>query len=187
MLVVSCIQCTETGPQPQPCRLQSCRHRKAEFKDEETFTDGEAFQKCLGHAVEVWKYDLEDSYLLPRKVADMCREEKSGKGMVFNKINVAQTKNSLFPLSGGLFKGDYGSHGAEFILLDVPETGARGVRGVKITGDLNVPFSETSFEVVDDRPLIIPEEAQKSLRDLATYMEIRGSTIVSIHHISEGN
>ena len=91
--------------------------------------------------------------------------------VIFNKINVAQTRNSEFPLSGGLFKGDYGSHGAEFILLDVPETGVKGVRGVKITGDLNVPFSETSFEVVDDRPLIIPEEAQKSLRDLATYME----------------
>ena len=40
-----------------------------------------------------------------------------------------------------------------------------------MTGDPNVPFSTTSFEIIEERPLIIPEEAQSSNQALITYSE----------------
>ena len=48
-------------------------------------------------------------------------------------------------------------------------TNRNPVTGVKMTGGLDVPFNITSFEVVDERPLIIPEWAQEGYGALYEY------------------
>ena len=94
------------------------------------------------------------------------------------KVDVKSEGLEVFPIQGGLFKGDYGSHGVEFIRLEMPwvapmvwphRSGPKGVKGVKMTGDPNVPFRHTSFKITDNRPLIIPREAQTSFEALYEY------------------
>ena len=44
----------------------------------------------------------------------------------------ALRRSTTFPVAGGLFKGDYGSdaHGVEFIHLQLPAEGAKGIEAV---------------------------------------------------------
>jgi len=69
----------------------------------------------------------------------------------------------------GLFKGDYGPHGVELIHVQIPSVGFRYLRGVKITGDPNVPFGKMTFEVEDDRCLNIPTESQRSCQSILQF------------------
>jgi F-box protein 31 len=46
----------------------------------------------------------------------------------------------------GLFKGDFGPSGLEFVMLTYEEGGAK-VKAIKITGDPNIPVDQVAFEV----------------------------------------
>ena len=70
------------------------------------------------------------------------------------------------PLAPGLFTGDYGGHGTEIIHLQLGGHGGTYLRGVKITGDPNVPAGEVTFEVTDPRCLDLTRQEQKSLSDI---------------------
>jgi len=70
------------------------------------------------------------------------------------------------PIRPGLFKGTYGAHGIELIKLELTHAGMDEAKGVKVTGDPNVPFGEISFLLEDDRCLDIPPDHQMQMEDL---------------------
>ena len=69
------------------------------------------------------------------------------------------------PITPGLFVGQYSVHGSEFIRVEVLEDSAY-LRGTKVTGDPNVPFDQTSFEVSRPECLDISLENQSSCNQL---------------------
>lgn len=159
---------------------------------------GVAVDRCIQHALNEWKWDDKTVEWNDRKLKDLSQTEELGFGantnneipksclplslMILDKVDVKIEGIELFPIKGGLFKGDYGSHGVEFIRLEMPcpwmapmvwphKGGPKGVQGVKITGDPNVPFRQNSFKITDNRPLIIPKQAQTSMQALKQYMK----------------
>ena len=76
------------------------------------------------------------------------------------------------PIPPGLFQASYGPHGIELIRLEVPlDSSISGMRGVKVTGDPNVPFDKTTFEIDAPGCLNIPLEEQRSCRSLERFLE----------------
>lgn len=88
------------------------------------------------------------------------------KFMVLREYNLSFEYNRLrwpifkktFPLEPGLFKGSYGAHGLELIMLRFEETEKDGyiqikAKGEKITGDPNVPANQVSFHANLDFPI----------------------------------
>ena len=60
----------------------------------------------------------------------------------YKKLNLDPTENFVGPIAPGVFTGDYGSHGGEFIQLVAGFGGLSDTRGVKLTGDPNIPFDK---------------------------------------------
>ena len=73
------------------------------------------------------------------------------------------------PFPEGLFKGDYGPHGVELIHVQLPATGIKGLKGIKVTGDPNVPFDKITFEVDEERCLNMPKDAQQSCNSIIQF------------------
>ncbi|KAJ3595798.1 hypothetical protein NHX12_002212 [Muraenolepis orangiensis] len=68
-------------------------------------------------------------------------------------------------LRPGLFKGTYGSHGLEIIMLSFHGGTARAT---KLTGDPNVPAGQLTLEVDLSRPVVLPDlERQRSIEELS--------------------
>uniref|UniRef100_A0A8C4QQP3 Uncharacterized protein n=1 Tax=Eptatretus burgeri TaxID=7764 RepID=A0A8C4QQP3_EPTBU len=68
------------------------------------------------------------------------------------------------PLLPGLFKGTYGSHGLELVLLSFHGESAHVT---KITGDPNVPAGQTSLQIDMSQPLVLDHlEQQQNLQAL---------------------
>ena len=98
---------------------------------------------------------------------EKCRETfYSSTSAWYKRINHNFLNQHLKPLPEGLFKGDYGPHGVELIHVQVPATGIKGLKGIKVTGDPNVPFDKIAFEVDDERCLNMPTDAQQSCNSI---------------------
>lgn len=80
------------------------------------------------------------------------------------------------PIQPGFFKGTYGSHGVEVVLVSYE---GNRLHGTKVTGDPNVPAGKLSLEVHLDKPLLLRKSQQLTLQDLK---QINPSD----HGISEG-
>ena len=66
------------------------------------------------------------------------------------------------PITPGIFKGDYGSHGTQLIQLSFSQEDSTGLMftGTKITGDPNVPAGRRSFKGSLNDGLIMPMDEQ---------------------------
>ena len=71
------------------------------------------------------------------------------------KLEEPRTNIHKFPLTEGIFLGDYGAHGIEVVQLQIRQlpTTVAGTQGVKVTGDPNITFGEITFRITDDRCL----------------------------------
>ncbi|KTG38176.1 hypothetical protein cypCar_00017556 [Cyprinus carpio] len=68
-------------------------------------------------------------------------------------------------LQPGLFKGTYGSHGLEIIMLSFHGSKAKVT---KLTGDPNVPAGQLTLEIDLNRPVRLPDlEHQRSMEELS--------------------
>ncbi|KAF4095307.1 hypothetical protein G5714_024385 [Onychostoma macrolepis] len=68
-------------------------------------------------------------------------------------------------LKPGLFKGTYGSHGLEIIMLSFHGSKAKAT---KLTGDPNVPAGQLTLEVDLNRPVRLPDlEHQRNMEELS--------------------
>ncbi|XP_059192086.1 F-box only protein 31 [Centropristis striata] len=68
-------------------------------------------------------------------------------------------------LQPGLFKGTYGSHGLEIVMLSFIGTYARAT---KLTGDPNVPAGQLTLNVDLSRPVVLPDlEHQRNIEELS--------------------
>merc|ERR1711936_164886 len=124
--------------------------------------------------------ELEDAHLDPEEFLDFdqrlpvqrCREIFYNRSFAAFRRFSWPSPTPTSPMSPGLFQASYGSHGIELIRLEVPlDNSIKGVKGVKITGDPNVPFDKTTFEIDAPGCLDIPMEEQQSCRTIQRFME----------------
>ena len=84
---------------------------------------------------------------------------------------VWQTATTTFPIPPGLFQANYAAHGNELIRLEVPtDKSIKGMKGVKVTGDPNVPFDQITFEIDAAGCLDIPIEKQRRCKSLKKFL-----------------
>lgn len=92
----------------------------------------------------------------------------SYKRLCVRKVYPPSTRLPIWP---GIFKGTYGTHGIELIHLVVPsKVSLLQTAGVKITGDPNVPFGETSFKLTNGQCLSMDQECLASFETIEAFL-----------------
>jgi len=82
----------------------------------------------------------------------------------YRKFKEAYCENSSFP--SGLFAGHYSLHGTELINVEVGQDHDQEnflLKGVKVTGDPNIPFDKVTFLVKDRWCLNVSSEEQRTV------------------------
>jgi len=89
------------------------------------------------------------------------------------KLEEPRANFNKFPLTEGIFLGDYGAHGIEVVQLQIrqPPTTVAGTQGVKVTGDPNITFGEITFRITDDRCLDMTLDDQISMANVEKFQE----------------
>jgi len=130
----------------------------------------EQFEQYLSDEVDIHNHHFPE---LSQLQIEKCRETfYSSICAWYTQLSPTILSPSLGDGGGvaeGLFKGDYGPHGVELIHIQTPPVGFKDLRGLKITGDPNVPFSKMTFEVEDDLCLNIPPDSQRSCNSILEF------------------
>jgi F-box protein 31 len=74
-------------------------------------------------------------------------------------------------ISPGIFKGTYGAHGIEMVMLKYEDDGFK-VKAVKISGDPNVPAGEVTFTANLRLPVVLTESDQESIARIETLPKV---------------
>ncbi|CAM9713585.1 unnamed protein product [Lampetra planeri] len=147
-------------------------HKKDEFSTKCIQTD---FHRMSGGRQEEFRTWLQDEW---GKTLEEIFIEHTQELILMKFIYTSQYDNCLTykriflpperpdsPLPPGLFKGAYGSHGLEIVMLSVY---GRRARVTKITGDPNVPAGQLTLDVDLSLPLALSSlEQQSNMEELS--------------------
>ncbi|XP_061404285.1 F-box only protein 31 isoform X1 [Lethenteron reissneri] len=147
-------------------------HKKDEFSTKCIQTD---FHRMSGGRQEEFRTWLQDEW---GKTLEEIFIEHTQELILMKFIYTSQYDNCLTykriflpperpdsPLPPGLFKGAYGSHGLEIVMLSVC---GRRARVTKITGDPNVPAGQLTLDVDLSLPLALSSlEQQSNMEELS--------------------
>jgi len=89
---------------------------------------------------------------------------------------ISESPHKQFPIQPGLFKGTYSAHGNEIINLSfifAEGGGMKGVEGIKICGDPNVPAPEVSFVIEEDMCTFVRSEDGELIFDIDQIVEYK--------------
>ncbi|CAB4373197.1 unnamed protein product [Rhizophagus irregularis] len=121
--------------------------------DEEFIIRKAIFEKH--HESELWKREEEEIYQESIIGQQNCFSFEDEKFFKFWTPKDNQKENKRFD---GIWVGDYGGHGIEFLLLKYEISGC--LFATKITGDINVPRGEISWKCNLDDQLRICDERE---------------------------
>lgn len=91
----------------------------------------------------------------------------------FHRINYPTTQKNV-PIQPGLFKGTYGAHGLELIMLQYEDCGTKAT-AFKVSGDPNVPAGQVTFQVDLSYPMVLLAEQQQQMALLDELQVLRRS------------
>ncbi|XP_033119610.1 F-box only protein 31-like [Anneissia japonica] len=81
----------------------------------------------------------------------------------FRRLHIPTGKEANQPVQPGLYKGTYGGHGIELVMVSYH---GNNLHGVKVTGDPNVPADQLSIQAHMNEPMVLNTSDQHSLSEL---------------------
>ncbi|XP_071957796.1 F-box only protein 31-like [Antedon mediterranea] len=81
----------------------------------------------------------------------------------FRRLHIPTKRKPEHPVRPGLYKGTYGGHGIELVMVSYHDD---LLHGVKVTGDPNVPADQLSIQAHINEPMILDRDNQYSLAQL---------------------
>jgi len=142
-------------------------------EEEEEEATKEDFARYVREELEDDDLDPEEFLAFDQRLpVQRCREIFYNMSLAAFRRFSWPSASPTSPIPPGLFQASYGPHGIELIRLEVPlDNSISGLRGIKVTGDPNVPFDKTTFEIDTPGCLDIPMEEQQSCAAIQMFME----------------